>query len=328
MVDRSQDESFKYLDLGSKFIETGGDWRSDKPKLHVADSRMHDFILDFSSKKVDVVCSEVRLEDILLPEGEESPEGIGLEDGLIRYVDVKKRDNVLVSRIKHEINREPGEQKGRELWLVVFTEPKSLRLGDYMRGRLLQSSPAIINARDFVRTYGAGPFDRIYYFSLSRTADYIGPLAAANSDNTSQWRVLEYKELGFRIELPGPPVQQEEVELSGKKEVKSVTLELWIEGLIIRVAHTKVTQRLTVNSAVALLHNAIAETYRLPMLERRSFLWNSYPAADLLIGAPGQYVSVRSIAAPKFDLVILADSQLPTTKSPIIARILDSLAFV
>ena len=42
----------------------------------------------------------------------ELPEGIGLEDGLIRYVDVKKRDNVLVSRIKHEINREPGEQKG------------------------------------------------------------------------------------------------------------------------------------------------------------------------------------------------------------------------
>ena len=109
---------------------------------------------------------------------------------------------------------------------------------------------------------------------------------------------------------------------------KSVTLELWIEGLLIRVAHTKVTQRQTVDSAVESLHDAIAEIYGLPVLERRSFLWNGYPSADLLIGAPGQYVSVRSIVAPKFDLVILADSQMPTNESPIIARILDSLAFV
>ena len=327
-MDRSRYERLEYTDLAASFIDTGGDWGSSKPRVYAFDSSQHHFALDFGSKQVEVVCSEVRIEEFLLPQGEESSEGIGLEDGTIRYVDLRKRDNVLVSKIRQESAQRLIDRKVRELWFVIFCQSHMVRLGDYLYAGAHNSSSAIINARDYVRAHGAGSFDRIYFFSLpSRTADYVGPFAGALTNSALEWRVFEYSELGFRIELPGQPVVREE-EFEGDTEFKSVSLELSFEGILINLAWTGHWKSRDLESAIEQLKGTAVEIYNLPVLDSRALIWKGHSAADLRMGQPGHYVSARMIVAPKRTLVALVDSQFPLDDSAIATRVLDSIALL
>jgi len=323
-MDRPRNERFKYTDLAERFIETGGGWRLSKPRVHAPDSAHHHFVLDFGTNQVDVVCSEILVEEFLLPEGETSAEGIGLEDGTIRYVDLGKRDNVLVSRIRRECTLSVSESKERELWLVIFFQSRMVRLGDYLYMGAHKSTPAIIKARDYVRSHGAGSFDRMYYFSLpSGTADYVGPLVGSPSNSALEWRVFEYGESGFRIELPGQPVVREE-----DFESRSVSLELTIESISITVAFAKRLERRALDSTIEQFHTITREIYNLPIIDSRSFLWKGHPASDLVMGEPGHYVLTRIIVAHDCTLVALVDSQLPLNDSPIATRVFESIALL
>ncbi len=299
-----------------------------KPRVHASDSAQYHFGLDFGSKQVDVVCSAVRREEFLLAEGEESAEGIGLDDGTIKYVDLSKRDNGLVSHIKNESRLNRGQQRVRELWLVILNQFEMVRLGDYLHRGILESSPAIINARRYVQSHGAGPFDRIYYFSLpSRTADYVGPLYAESLQSKIEWRVFENFERGFRIELPGEPVKSDsEFEIAAV--VKTDYFEVAIEDNLISFSCTEHSERQDPASAIEHFCNAIVEIYQLPLLDSRSFPLNGHQASHLQLGQLGHYVSARMMAAPERSLVALIDSRRPVHDSPMSLRVFQSMALL
>ena len=325
-MDRSRYKYMEYTDLAARFIETCGDWDESPPYWRRSTSAQYHFVLDFGSKQANVVCSEVQIEELLLPEGKESAEGVGLEDGTIRYLDLTKRDDALLSKIKEKSTAGLRDNEAREIWLVIFCR-SMVRLGDYHQMGESKSSPAICKAREYVRNHGAGHFARIYYCSfLSRASDYIGPLVSKLASVASEWRVFEHGDSGFRIELPSQTVVSEEIEFDGVAEFKSIRFELSIEGVFISATWTDHLVGRDIDSAIKQFHSAIVETYNLPVINTHMFLCNGRPAGDLRIGQSGHYVSVRVIVASEGALITIFDSQSPLEHSSIARRVLESIA--
>ena len=135
----------------------------------------HDFQFFIGGNaRATVQCTEVVYRDFLAKDGVASNEHVLLDDKL-RAIDIARRDAILVERIRLKIDKNYSKPNQTEFWLVIWSLTFQT-LGDFVSGGKDQSSTAISNARAFVSSMGAGPFDRIFFFNMQTRPSIIWPI--------------------------------------------------------------------------------------------------------------------------------------------------------
>ena len=145
-------------------------------------------------------------------------------------------------------------------------------------------------------------------------------MVSGKGADAQEWKVFEDRTLGFRVELPGTPSVSEEPTSVGKG------VSVSHGDLSIDIAQIPLRDGLAFKPFIDEYQKEAVDLFKLPLLELRHFLWNSHPAADLALGAPGHYVLIRIISLHSFSIVLIASDSGPIIGSPIVTRVLDSLS--
>ena len=147
-------------------------------------------------------------------------------------------------------------------------------------------------------------------------------LISETEASAQEWKVFEDPTLGFRVELPGTPIVSQEPASAG------INLSISVGDLSIEITHTLLKDGLEFDAFISEFHKEVVDLFNLPLLERRSFGWSGYPAADLILGAPGHFVLVRVISTSTFSMILIASDRIPLKGSPVVTRVLDSLSLI
>jgi hypothetical protein len=145
-------------------------------------------------------------------------------------------------------------------------------------------------------------------------------LISETAAKAQEWKVFEDRTLGFRVELPGTPIVSQEPVSTG------TNLSISVGDLSIEITHILSKDGLEFDAFISEYHKEMVDLFNLPELERRAFDWNGYPAADLILGAPGHYVLLRVISTPTFVMFLIASDRIPLTGSSVVTRVLNSLS--
>lgn len=141
----------------------------------------HDFWLHSDHLAVQVQATEIVSRDYLIPlSQDEYVNGYHTYSNIVlmaqdQYfgVDIVKKENVLLDRVKTKLQKYYSNQKA-PLWLLVWTVSSNFR-PFWIEGGIQRVSTGVQKTRKFLSEDGTGPFDEIWFLSLNFAPKRIWP---------------------------------------------------------------------------------------------------------------------------------------------------------
>ena len=156
--------------VADRFRDLGGNWLPDDSNIRMLAVDDNDFeVIDGSGRRTAVVeCTEIVLENYAMRlSHDEYRDGIFPEvrvdqDGYFA-IDDHRRSRVIAERVQHKLSKHYAKPVNAEFWLIVWSVTLG---GSYWQQGAHVTSAAVRVARDFIRTKGPGPFDKVFFFDM------------------------------------------------------------------------------------------------------------------------------------------------------------------